>query len=419
MRVEDELAKAFAAVHPPEVDIATVGRRSAALQRRRRIWATAPLVLVGLVPIAIFVGLLVGGGDRLDRVVLAPGGAPASSALSLRVLAVDPTGLPVEVDLATMTVTRAAGFPQPVDGGAVVPGGGIITWAQGRATYYPDGLESSARPLGEEPRELPGIAPEVRVVPTPDGRRAWLVEPGVGYGDQHAPTLARVVDLASGALGDVVELDAPAHPVGATIDGLVLATERLVDAGDGWVTEPGSERVVVLNEDGGLTEVGGGLAIGTTADAVVRLTCEASPCAEGSPQEVIATRSNGKEIASVPLDPGLRWHPLSAPAVPGTTLPLPTVSPDGSKLVLGGQRPGPDGPTWEGHLVDFHRGRVTRVEGLGAVSEAVAAWSGDSRWIAVLSGSDVRLVDASGTPHVASETQALPAGHHAIAAGPT
>lgn len=361
-------------------------------------------------------------------------GLAVGQSIPLRVLAVRPNNPSLallDFRAGTRTVyppDSHAVPPDAVDGAVMTRNGEIIIWTQGIARLFTDSLDSVDVELEPSARlSIDGFSPALRVAPTPDGQRAWLVQPGIGYGAETQPTLAELIELPTGRHLESLEIDGNALPVGATNTGLVLNTERLFDTGDGWTSEPGSQRVLHLLEDGSVVDIGDGRAIAASPNAIVRLVCPESgtpECGPHSINDLIVDRLDSTSTDVVLPPTRGTWMPVGGPSIPTDALSLQTVSPDGIKLLIShGQTDGAgDVPTESALLlVDLRDGSSrTIAEFDGAPPMATwptAAWSADGEWIALFFSRDIHLVNANDPENAIMLTDVIPEDHYPLAAG--
>jgi len=165
----------------------------------------------------------------------------------------------------------------------------------------------------------------LRVVPTPDGNRAWLVQPGITHGSDDYPTLVELLAIGDGSTLLSLETDGTAFPVAATNAGLVLNTHSWFDTGDGFTVEPGSEIVVHLSDDGITNRVGEGTAIAASPTKVVRLASD----------QLFVSAPDGTSEVEVTKSFDGTWIGVGGPMIPSHAMPLQTVSPDGSEVLIG------------------------------------------------------------------------------------
>ncbi len=348
-------------------------------------------------------------GDSLAASLAVITDLPTDSRLPLQVLAVRPSPpslslVDFEEGLATEYPPGVHALPSDAVGGAVaVPGGGFVVVTDGVARYLAGPFDEAPQIVGPaEPRRLDGVAPVVRAHPTPDGSRLWLVQPGIGFGDDPQPALAELVSLPGGDLVVAAELDPTALPAGAVDAGLVLNIERFVDTGDGFTTEPGSERVVLLRPDGSTARIGPGRAVAAGGDVVARVVCEPDcrlevGSVDGSSSRTVAPPTGGS------------WRSVGGPPIPSDASPLPTVSPDGTQVLVAIG----DGPDVAVAVVDVATGSATVV---AEAAEPVATWSRDGRRVVVFTGRDAILVDPAAPESAEVVAGVFPADHAPLAA---
>ena len=342
---------------------------------------------------------------------------PIEEPVSLRVLAVrgnNPPSLAV-VDLSEGETTIYemgvhALSANPVDGAVATPDGDWIIWSNGIAYRFSDSLGTIEVQLGPDPpREISGYAPALRVVPMPDGTRAWLVQPGIMYGADDDPTLVDLVTLDDAASQLSVEVDGSAFPIASTNTGLVLNTERLLDTGDGFVTEPGSEATIHLTDDGTTTQVGTGWAIAASPTRIARM---------GNGELVISDPDGGNEVQVTKPIEGT-WIDLGGPMVPSDAMPLQTVSPDGSQLAVSiSQDLDANGKPAYSELiaVDLNDGSTQTLAQLDGPTPNVT-WTSDGEWVALLGPEDITLINTTDPNNTQSLQGVIPREHYPLAAG--
>lgn len=346
----------------------------------------------------------------------------------LRVLAVRPNSPSLVVlDFSAGTTTR---YPPSVhalpldatDGAVMTPNREMIIWTNGVAHLFTDSLGVADADLGPNPpRSISGIAPSLRVVPSPDGRRAWLVQPGIGYGTDHYPTLAELIELPDGRRLQSYEADTNAFPVAATSTGLVLNTHVWFDTGDGFTIQPGSERVIHLGEDGNVAEVGSGWAIAASDSIVIRLAHQ-SDQPDGDLHRsniLILSDADGANefVIAKPFDGA--WFDLGGPSIPSDAMPLRTTSPDGSTVLVGlGEGLDVNGSPTRSVLVaiDIDDG-TSRIIAEFNGAPPPTTWSADGQWIALLDSDDIQLINAANPDIVTTFTNVIPPDHFVFAAG--
>jgi len=342
---------------------------------------------------------------------------PIEEPVSLRVLAVrgnNPPSLAV-LDLSGGKITIYemgvhALSADPVDGAVTTPNGDWIIWSNGIASRFSDSLDTIDVQLGPDPpRQISGYAPALRVVPMPDGTRAWLVQPGITFGSDDYPTLVELVTLDDAASQLSVEVDGSAFPIASTNTGLVLNTERWLDTGDGFTTEPGSEATIHLTDDGATNPVGNGWAIAASPTRIVRTN-------DG---ELIISDPDGSNQAQVTKPIEGTWINLGGPMVPSDAMPLQTVSPDGSQLAVSiSQELDANGNPAYSELiaVDLNDGSTRTLAQFDGLTPN-ATWSTDGQWIALLGPEDITLVNTTDPNNTHSLEGVIPREHYPLAAG--
>jgi len=336
--------------------------------------------------------------------------------IPLRVLAVRPNNPSLAViDLSERTTTvygpGVHALPlDATDGAVATPSRDWIIWTNGVARLFSDGLDHVDQILGPSPpREISGFAPAIRVVPTPDSRRAWLVQPGITYGDNDHATIVDLVDIEDGSVLLRSETDGSAFPVAATDDGLVLNSHNWLDTGDGFTEEPGSEVTILLNADGSTNQIGAGRALAASANRVVRVT---------SNQLLISDPDGSNEVEVLqPFDGA--WVDIGGPGIPSDAMPFQTVSPDGSEVLISlGREFDVNGSPGYSELiaVDISDGSTRSLAEFDGTTPN-ATWSSDGEWIALFWQDDITLIDAFDSTVVIPLEDVVPAGHFPLAAG--
>jgi hypothetical protein len=249
------------------------------------------------------------------------------------------------------------------------------------------------------------------------GRSGWSSQAwtGTGTGDVH-PTLVERVALDTSRRTLAIALNPNSLPVGATGSGLVLNTHELFDTGDGWESEPGSQRVVHLSHDGTLHEVGAGSAFATSSSRVARFVC---PPANGR-CDLHVSAADGSNDQRIPRPHDGHWYEVGGPTIPSDAMPLATVSPDGSRvLVAMGEDLGRSGKPNRStlltvSLLDGSAEELISVDGM----LQLATWSHDGHWVAIIDRRDVHLINLD-HPQAPPRTvrDVIPREHFPLAAG--
>jgi hypothetical protein len=305
------------------------------------------------------------------------------------------------------------------DGVGITPSGDVITYSHGEAVFvFGDGLDREPSVVrASEFRNLSGVAPLVQplLVP-PDGQRMWLVQPGLGWGDNVFPTLIDLVDVATGELILHTEAGPSTRAVGATYSGLVLESVNWTDTGDGFEVAPGSEEALLLAEDGTLSDIGAGHVVEAGADTIVRLGCAEQ---DGCPLTITDSDGSNERLAPVPVDVDGQWMHLGGPGIPSTSFPLSALSPNGSSIVMGigNEFDVNDVPAEVTvGIIDVTAGTTSL---RGELGPGLVTWSRDSDWLAVVGNTDVRFisVDINNPEEIVEVEDVIPEGHFPLASG--
>jgi len=336
--------------------------------------------------------------------------------VSLRVLAIRPNNPSLAVlDFLERTTTvyppGAHALPRDATDGAVsTPNRDWIIWTNGVARLFAGSLDHVDLVLGPSPpREISGFAPALRVIPTPDGDRAWLVQPGITFGDNDYPTLVELVTMTDGESLLSLETDGTAFPVAATNDGLVLNTHSWFDTGDGFTVEPGSEVVVHLSDDGTTVRVGEGIAVAASPTRVIRT----------SSNRLFISASDGSDEVEVAAPFDGTWIGVGGPMIPSSAMPLQTLSPDGTEMLIGlGRQLDVNGTPADSELIgvslmDGSTRTIAEFEG----PTPFATWSSDGNWIALLWQKDITLINSIDPETVRHMEDVVPPDHFPLAAG--
>ncbi|HEX9644386.1 MAG TPA: hypothetical protein VGC11_10355 [Acidimicrobiia bacterium] len=347
---------------------------------------------------------------------------PIDEAIPLRIVAFRPNSTSIAVldfEAATLSVypPGSHAVTHGFDGAVMDGQRRLFVWSGREVQMFTGRLDRADLALTPAPATtLRSTAPPVRVVPVPGGDLAWLVQPGVVYGDVNEQPVVELIELPGGRRRGLFELEGNTFPVGATDEGLVLNSELLIDTGDGWITQPGSERVIFIAEDGTETDLGSGRAIAAGPDAVVRVVCESNrPECNPRNSELVISRPDGSEQVVVTKPQDGNWVTVGEPYIPNEAMPLQTVSPDASTLLVGfSQELDVNGVSTSLLAVDLMAGTVG---GQLSAGLPLATWSHDGRWIALIEGDNVRLIDVADPESSIELLDIIPPDHFALAAG--
>lgn len=349
--------------------------------------------------------------------------------VALKVLAVRPNNPSLAViDLFERTTTV---YPPGVhalpldstDGAVSTPDRNWMIWTNGVARLLTDSLDQVDVVLGPSPpREITGYAPALQAIPTLDGNRTWLVQPGLISGTDNYPTLMDLIDVDNASILLSVEADRASFPVGATDTGLVLNVHEWFDTGDGFVTEPGTEFTFHLLEDGTTIPIGEGVAIAASPTRVVRLACEPDPTGcdpYGRANRLLISAPDGSGEIEVAKTFDGAWLDIGGPMIPSNAMPFQTTSPDGSEMLvsLGADLDPNHVPSQSAlvavNLADGSIRTITEVEG----RTPFATWSSDGEWIALLWQQDITLINSTNPQLRVNLEGVVPEDHWPLAAG--
>ncbi|MGA7271930.1 MAG: hypothetical protein WB239_12740 [Acidimicrobiia bacterium] len=236
-----------------------------------------------------------------------------------------------------------------------------------------------------------------------------------------------LIDLSSGEQLLDQELDENAFPIASTSNGLILNTDDLLGTAEGFISAPGSQRVMRLLVDGTVEEIGEGRAIAASESAVAVLVCPpgVEDCEPFETNDlVVADPESGERVLVAKPGGGGVWIRVGGPSIPSDAMPLQTVSPDGSTLLVSlGLSLDVNGTPAESSLiaVDLTDG-TTRVIADFDGPTPLATWSSDGEWVALIDRIDVDRIDIHlvnfADPNRAIRIEdVIPPGHFPLAAG--
>ena len=221
----------------------------------------------------------------------------------------------------------------------------------------------------------------------------------------------------------IAHLTGNARPITDTGSGLIFNGHEIIDTGDGWDSMPGSHNSFLMLPTGEVRPIGPGQTIAASDSVVARFVCPAldPECALDYARNqdlVLSDLDGGNEIFIEPIVGGT-WIPAGGPSIPGYAMPMPTVSPDGSKLLI-----------WLGRVFDINNqpGEATLVvidlaDGFSQTITDVsgwpplATWSSDGQWIALISHDDVTLINHEDRTVRYELSGVIPLDHYPVGAG--
>ena len=316
--------------------------------------------------------------------------------IGLELIAVDSDAPRVAViDFVSGTVHqyepgRYQGPADTIDGAS--GGGGLIhLWSQGTVYSYPGRLDSEPLVYQPDPlRQTPAAMSTLSVLPAPDRKHTWLVQPGVG----NALTLVELVNLVGMRVTRLMSagIEGRWHPLGVTIEGLVLVTDD---------PEP-ITRLVSPDGTVGAEVAGTALSVGWNGAAVLR--------PDGS---LIVSDARLDNPTRVDKPATGEWVPVGGPFASTTSPPAITAT-DHFLVMLAGE---PEtGPLSAATLMVIDpAGHATPLHELSQVPH-LASWSRGEDWVVVVEDSSVTLINTEdGT--VEPLGALVPDSHRVLTAG--
>lgn len=280
-------------------------------------------------------------------------------------------------------------------------------------------------------------APSLRATITTERDGIWVVNPVANTSNA---VLFNIADRQQVLVADV---PGNAFPVAARGTGLVFNTERRLQeeggGGGGLVVEPGSERVVTLDTGGMVIDRGQGRAVAATDRFIATLTCptgtdvetcHVNPAVGRNDLVVIDTETGERTTVEKPVfggeptgDVGY-WTPVGGPLGPSEAMPLNTISPDGTRLVirLGSGLDANGVPTSSALVaVDLATGEAV-VVAENQSETPLATWSRDGEWIVTIdyiaeNRIDISVIQSDDPDNTFTYDDLIPDNHFPLAAG--
>jgi len=274
------------------------------------------------------------------------------------------------IDFVTGTVHQydpaATGHPPGTIDGASSEGS-LHLWSQGTVYSYSGPLDSGPMVYQPDPlRQTPAGMFTLVVLPAPDRKHTWLVQPGVG----NDTTLVELVNLAGNRVARLMTtgIDGWWQPVGATIEGLVLVADD-PEPVTRLVSSDGTVRAQVA---------GTALSVGRNGAAILR-----------PDSSLVVTDAHLDNPTQVAKPTAGAWAPVGAPSSTGS---LPAMTATDHFLVLLANNP-QDGPLNAPTLTAINpAGHTTPILGLSQ-TPSIASWSPGEDWVVVVEDSSVTLVN--------------------------
>ena len=218
-----------------------------------------------------------------------------------------------------------------------------------------------------------------------------------------------------------------AFPAAVSESGLILNTVQFVDTGDGLITDAGTERVISLSPAGESTDLGPGQAIAATPSLLARFVCPSDQllCDLYRENELVVSSLGGDDdLRSIEKPREGTWMRVGGPMIPSDSMPLPTVSPDGTRLLVRlGQDLDVNGVPVTSQLmvVDLETGETTVLAKYGQQTHE-ATWSRDGGWVLTFDYReehriDVTVIEVANPANTFTYEDLIPDGQWPLAAG--
>jgi hypothetical protein len=339
------------------------------------------------------------------------------------------------VDLNSgVTTTYSQTLTESIQGMSSDWSGRVVGWTYDPAVAVYEG--SLTQPIffleGESLGPLAN-APSLRATLTTERDGLWIINPNA---DASNAVLFNLADRQQVLVADV---PGNAFPVAARGTGMVFNTEGHVETDEGVVAEAGSERVVTLNTGGQVNNLGPGKAIAATDRYIAMLVCptgtEAENCyvnqGTGRNDLVIVDTESGQRITVTkpsfggePLGDAGDWTPVGGPLVPSEAMPLNTISPDGTELLVRlGRGVDVNGVPMSSVLVavDLASGQ-TRIAAENQTETPLATWSRDGNSIITIhyvaeGRIDITVIETNNPDNTFTYQDLIPDNHFPLAAG--
>ncbi|HUO45422.1 MAG TPA: hypothetical protein VM470_01165 [Acidimicrobiia bacterium] len=325
-------------------------------------------------------------------------GLPLEEPVPLRVYSFGANGdgmATLDLEAGTSTVIAPEdSLIRGVDGAVVTPSRSLIVWAGG--VVYVMGGDNGFPDREILPTNAGPHLRDMRVVPAPDGETVWLIQPG-----PDSPTLIELVGLADGARLITAESDPGLVPIGATSDGVIFNTD--------------TGQVVLFTYSGVIRPIGEGRALAASADTVVWLDCAQPACGD----LLVAHPAEPTQFRVISKPGEGEWFPVGGSVIPNSTMPFETISPDGSRLLVGtGQDFDVNGVPATAQLlsIDLASGANRPLAAFNRYQPR-ATWSSDSEWVVSFEGDLLNLHDYFRPGSVTPLQDVIPEGFRPLAAG--
>ncbi|MCP3977055.1 MAG: hypothetical protein GY720_21415 [bacterium] len=277
---------------------------------------------------------------------------------------------------------------------------GWLTSRSGEVWWYPDGITRHPIALQNESDDSRVFAGFTYFLSAGDGfypERIWTVAPGAGYGEFDEASIVRQISVLDGSGVTLTELPPDAAPVVASRTGLLINQNGWAEAGDGYVEDPASRKMMLVEPDGSVTPLWHGWGLDLSVNRLVWLDCDD----EGADCRVMVSALTGPQPGDLVIgDESVSYAPHQQPG-------LPTVSPDGRWLIIEEIQTSVAMPDTALVRIDLRDGTVHELityPDRGTFAGPGIVWSYDSEWVMVMDAgpmavriSDGMLVDLSET----------------------
>lgn len=288
---------------------------------------------------------------------------------------------------------------------------GWMTSRSGEVWWYPDGIARQPVVLQNEVNEGRVFAGFSYFLPADgnvDSDRIWTVVPGAGYGEFDEASVVRQISIHDGSGVTSTELPPDAAPVVSSRTGLLINQNGWTETGDGFVEDPASRKMMLVEPDGTLRPLWHGWGLDLSLNRLVWLDCDV----EGADCRIIVSALTGPQPGDLVIgDRSVSYAPHQQPGVP-------TVSPDGRWLIIEEIQTRVALPDTALVRIDLTGGAVHELityPDRGTFAGPGVVWSSDSEWVMVLDAGPVAIRISDGTQVDLSDTILADTRFHAVA----
>ncbi len=262
---------------------------------------------------------------------------------------------------------------------------GWMTSANGEVWWFPDSISRLPVALQNEPDTSAGVAGFSYFLASGDDRfaqRIWTVVPGEGFLDpQNARSVVRSISVETRQVRTYTEAPPDAFPVTASTTGLLLNSFDWLDAGDGFVEDPATFKMMLVEPDGTLQPLWAGFGLDLSVNRIIWMECDQA----GVECAIVVSSIKGPSPADLRVE------------IPGFSYQTGAVaSPNGRWLAVGvGRQGGADQAILIVDVVDGSYKTLMTGRSLSSYFGPSITWSVDSDWLLSLDGDAlaIRLED--------------------------